>query len=38
MTLEQETTLLTAAGFSVEVAWRRPPFAVIVGWKGSRSD
>jgi len=31
--LRQEIAMLTAAGFEVEVAWRRAPFAVIMGRK-----
>lgn len=31
--LREEIDMLSAAGFEVEVTWRRPPFAVIVGRK-----
>jgi tRNA (cmo5U34)-methyltransferase len=31
--LRQEIVMLAKAGFEVEVAWRRPPFAVLVGRK-----
>lgn len=31
--LQQEINMLTAAGFGVEVVWRRAPFAVVMGWK-----
>jgi ubiquinone/menaquinone biosynthesis C-methylase UbiE len=33
MTLEQELNMLRAAGFAVDVAWRRDGFAVVVGAK-----
>jgi len=32
--LNQEVAMLKAAGFAVEVVWRRPPFAVLLGRKG----
>lgn len=32
--LKQEVAMLEDAGFTVEVAWRRPPFAVVIGRKG----
>jgi ubiquinone/menaquinone biosynthesis C-methylase UbiE len=31
--LRQESAMLTKAGFEVEIAWRRAPFAVLVGRK-----
>lgn len=31
--LAREWSMLAAARFRVEVLWRRPPFAVLVGWK-----
>lgn len=33
--LEQELAMLRAAGFRTDVAWRRSPFAVVVGRKGA---
>jgi SAM-dependent methyltransferase len=36
LTLDEEWTLLSGAGFHVEVAWRLAPFAVIAGWKPRR--
>jgi len=32
--LQQEVAMLTGAGFEVEVVWRRPPFAVLMGLRG----
>jgi hypothetical protein len=31
--LTQELAMLKAVGFEVEVTWRRPPFAVLMGRK-----
>ncbi len=31
--LEMEREMMSSAGFTVEIAWRQPPFAVIVGAK-----
>ena len=31
--LRKEIQMLNAVGFHVEVVWRRPPFAVVMGWK-----
>jgi ubiquinone/menaquinone biosynthesis C-methylase UbiE len=31
--LRKELQMLTSVGFQVEVVWRRPPFAVVMGWK-----
>jgi len=31
--LRKEMQMLTSVGFQVEVVWRRPPFAVVMGWK-----
>lgn len=33
--LEEEARLLTRAGFTVDVPWRRSPFAVIVGYRSA---
>lgn len=38
MPLAREVELLEAAGFSVEIPWRRAPFAVVVATRARRSD
>ena len=34
--LAEEVRLLSGAGFGVEIAWRRSPFAVLAGRKPGR--